>query len=155
MTAGERDWIERTLKRLRWRLDELVERGAALYRVVGLESVIDRLEARLAAAPVEVETEDSRRAAEIAKLEARLAVFSVRPHPHYPDIIMNDDDFGAALRHGVLCKLAALRGEAPPAAPVVSPPSFRQRMREAEARLGPPANDPEPFAAREQMGMFG
>jgi len=155
MTAGERDWIERTLRRLRWQLEEAIAGRAALYRVVGLESVIDRLEARLAAAPVEVETEDSRRAAAIAVLEARLAVFSVRPHPHYPDIIMNDDDFGAALRHGVLCKLAALQGEAPPAAPVVSPPSFRQRMREAEASLGPPANDPEPFAAREQMGMFG
>jgi len=155
MTAGERDWIERMLRRLRWQLEEAIAGRAALYRVVGIESVIARLEARLAAAPVQAETEDSRRAAEIAVLEARLAVFSVRPHPHYPDIIMNDDDFGAALRHGVLCKLAALRGEAPPAAPIPVPPSFRQRMREAESRLGPPANDPEPFEAREQMGMFG
>jgi len=155
MSPGERDWIEKVLPVWRLKRDDHIARGAALYRVVGLESVIDRLEARLAAAPVEVETEDSRRAAEIAVLEARLAVFSVRPHPHYPDIIMNDDDFGAALRHGVLCKLAALRGEAPPAAPIPVPPSFRQRMREAESRLGPPANDPEPFEAREQMGMFG
>jgi len=153
MTAGQRAWIQSVLPVWKLKLEEHVLRGAPLYRVIGLESVIARLEAQLAEpddvpAPVPVLGVVEL----IAVLEARLRIVSPRPHPHYPAILMNTGPIMAAVCHDLETRLAALKGEAAPAAPE---PSFRERMRARDLDLGPPANDPEPFAAGEQMGMFG
>lgn len=140
MTSGERAWINKVLPVWRLKLEDLIMLGR-FGTVIGLESAIGRLEARLAEpddVPVAVPALGVGEL--IAMVEERLGVVSPRPHPHYPQFMINAGPIMRGLQFDIVTRLAELKGEAQPAQPE---PTFAERMRAGAIGLGPPVEENE------------
>ncbi|MES2494617.1 MAG: hypothetical protein V4618_00755 [Pseudomonadota bacterium] len=146
MTPDCRQWTERMIAQWSARAELLQDdpsaSAAALLRAACLEDAVRDLRARLAAAPAPTADEAAR-----AALEARLARVQPYLHPEYR-VMFNEGAIMDAVRWHLEDQLglprSAATGQAQP-----------ERPKWADATNTPPANDPEPFEAGEQMGMFG
>ena len=145
MSPGERAFLATWLPI--WRLK--VEDSFAMGRygaAIGLEIIVKREEARLAAAgPAVAESPPP-----VDALRARLAIVSPREHPHYPGVMINSGPIMSAVRADLEARLG-IAGASP--APAISQrvPWFHHSVAPAG---GAPERDPEPFVAGPQIGLF-
>jgi hypothetical protein len=146
MTPDCRAWTEAMIAQWSARAEALQDdpeaSAATLLRAACLEDVVRDLRARLAAAPV-------LSAAEAEREEALAALARIQPyfHPTYK-IVFNAGPIMDSVRWRIEDRLG-LRRSAATGAPAKEKPKW------ADAPVVPPPNDPEPFTAGEQMGMFG
>lgn len=144
MTPDCRRWTEAMIAQWSARAtvlqDDPAATSAQLLRASCLEDIVRDLRARLAASP-----EPSADEARIAALEASLARLQPYLHPEY-QIMFNHGAIMDSVRWSIEDKLGRQRSSA----------TGRQveRPRWHDAPITPPANDPEPFTAGEQMGLF-
>lgn len=148
MTPDCRRWTERMADQWSARAAVLQEdpgaTAAQLMRAACLEDLARDLRARLAAAgPVVVPSaEEAQRAAWAADLAA------IQPYMH-PDyrIMFNAGPIMDSVRWRIEERLGLPRSAATGKA--------RVRHKWEDAAMTAPANDPEPFTAGEQIGLFG
>ncbi len=115
--------------------------AAQLLRAACLEDLVRDMRARLVASP-EPSAEDAQRAAWAASL-ARIQPYR---HSEY-GIMFNEGEIMDAVRWRIEDRLGRQRS-----APTGT---RRDRPKWIDAPMTVPANDPEPFTAGEQLGMFG
>lgn len=147
MSAGQRDWTERMIAQWSARAavlqDDPGASAAQLLRAACLEDIVRDLRGRLAAAGPAPSSDEAGR----ARLLADLAAIMPYAHPTVAGVMMNAGPIMAGVRNRLRAQLGLADREPEAVAPVAP--------RWADAPMVPPANDPEPFEAGEQMGLFG
>ena len=140
MSPERRTWLEAMIERLAPRMDALRAQPGRGPRNCenALADLVAGFVAELQDAPAPAVTAIS---AELAKLEASLAEIQPRPGPY--GLVINGCDMMDRVRHRLACRIAELRGEPPPLAPV-APIAIEL----------PPVPEPTPFTADPQLGLF-
>jgi hypothetical protein len=143
MSPGRRQWVTMMIERWGARAAELrvLQEGGGRgldQRATAVEDLVAALQRELDASPEPAPVAAAPPEAELAELERRLARCQPYMHP-IARVMINTGEIIDRHRHGLAVRIAELRGEDPPPAPVVAPkpPMFMPPPEVVPFTMGP------------------